>query len=212
VSVIYPGVLEGQVDAQLRDPMRIAGYRQRFSANHLPLIGMFGRISRWKGQEVFLRAIARLPNVNAVIAGAPLFGESQLEKRLEALACELGVEQRVTFAGHIEDPLTLMAACDVVAHCSTAPEPFGLVIAEAMLSGTPVVASDAGGVREIVQPGETGVVTPPGDADSLARAIQAYLDRPEWARRLARNARASARMKFTAAAMTNQFRQVMEGL
>jgi len=212
VSVIYPGVAEEQIAAQLRDPQRIALYRDRFSADRRPLIGLFGRISRWKGQDIFLRAMAHVPEANAVIVGGALFGEEEHEQRLRELARELGVAQRVVFTGHVPDAMTLMAACDVVAHCSTAPEPFGLVIAEAMFAGVPVIASDAGGAREIVTPSETGQLTPLKDHEALAVAIRRYLDDPEWSKNVAQKARANARERFSATAMTHGFLRAVASL
>lgn len=212
VRVIYPGVQDEKVAAQLRDLQRIAFFREKYSADSKPLIGMFGRISRWKGQEVFLRAIAQLPGVNAVIVGGAVFGEADYEREIRFLAAELALQGRVSFVGHMDEVMTLMAACDVVAHCSTAPEPFGLVIAEAMLAGTPVVASDAGGAREIVVPEDTGQLTPLKDHEALARAIGRYLADPQWAREVARRGTARAREKFSGAAMTAGFLAALETL
>lgn len=212
VSVIYPCVDDDQMAAHLRDTQRIASYKEQFSPDGRPLVGMFGRISRWKGQDVFLRAIAELPGVNAIIVGAALFSEEDHERRMRALAAELGIGQRVRFVGHVDNAMTVMAACDVVAHCSTAPEPFGLVIAEAMLAGTPVIASDAGGAREIVVPGETGQLTPLSNHTALAAAIRSYLDDPVWSRSMAQRARARAQQKFSGTAMATGFLALLERL
>ena len=212
VSIIHPMTRSDQVAAQTRDMAKITAYRAMFSANGRPLVGMFGRISPWKGQNIFLRAIARVPNVNAVLAGGALFGEEEYEKQMMALARELGIEQRVTFAGHIDDVAALMAACDVVAHCSTAPEPFGRVIVESMFVGTPVIASDAGGAREIVKHGETGQLTPMSDVNALAAAIQRYLDNPGWSKTVAAKAQADAELRFSAAAMTERFNAILHSV
>ena len=193
VSVIYPGIQDEQVASQLRDAQRIAHYKLQYSPDAKPLVGMFGRISRWKGQDVFLRAIARLPEVRAVIVGGALFDEQAYERKIRDLAAELGLEDRVKFVGHVNEVMTLMAACDVIAHCSTAPEPFGLVIAEAMPAGTPVIASDAGGPREIVMSEVTGQLTPLNDHEALAAAIERYLVNPQWARQIAQKATTRAR-------------------
>lgn len=205
VSVIYPGIQDEQVASQLQDSERIKHYKLEYSPDGKPLIGMFGRIGRWKGQDVFLRAIARLPGVRAVIVGGALFAEEAYERKVRDLAAELSLEGRVKFVGHVSEVMPLMAACDVVAHCSTAPEPFGLVIAEAMLAGTPVVASDAGGAREIVMSEVTGQLTPLNDPEALAAAIDRYLANPQWARQLAQKATTRAREKFSGAAMTAGF-------
>jgi glycosyltransferase involved in cell wall biosynthesis len=173
---------------------------------------MFGRISPWKGQEVFLRALAELPQVNAVIAGGAHFSAQELENRLRAQATELGVQARVTFAGHVQDVIGLMGSCDVVVHCSTSPEPFGQVILQAMLVGTPVVASDGGGAREIVVHNETGQLTPMRDARALAAAIRRYLDHPEWSKQLAAKAQERAYQSFSARVMASRFAEILNTL
>jgi glycosyltransferase involved in cell wall biosynthesis len=193
----------------MRDIGKIESYRKLFSPRRAPLIGMFGRICPWKGQDVFLRAIAKVPGVSAVIAGGALFGEEEHEQRMKALAHELGVTHRVTFAGHVEEVIAVMAACDVVVHCSTAPEPFGRVIVESMFVGTPVIASDAGGAREIVTHGVTGQLTPMNDAPALATAISRYLEEPGWARNVASRAQAEAERRFSSSAMTSRFNEIL---
>jgi glycosyltransferase involved in cell wall biosynthesis len=208
VSVIHPMIRADVVAVNARDAARVAANREKFARGR-PLVGLFGRISPWKGQDVFLRAIARVPGVSAVIAGGALFGEEQHERNLRQLTLDLGIEDRVTFAGHIGDVPALMAACDVVAHCSTAPEPFGRVIVESMLAGTPVVATDAGGAREIVTHGETGQLTPMSDVPALAQAIRRYLEDPGWSRTIATRARVHAEEKFSPAAMTQRFNQIL---
>jgi len=212
VSVVVSGIDPAQIARQLGDSARIAEFRRRFSPGAAPLIGMFGRISRWKGQDVFLRAIARVPGAHAVIAGAALFEEHAFEQELRDLTHELGIAERVCFAGHVDDVMTLMAACDVVAHCSTAPEPSGRVIAEAMFAGTPVIGSDAGGVPEFIRHGETGQLTPPGDVEALAIAIRRYLDNPEWAREIVARARLRAEQDFSSRATIAGFQRAIEAL
>jgi glycosyltransferase involved in cell wall biosynthesis len=212
VSVIYPGTDESDNPDRLKHAEDVASYKRQYCPEGRPLIGMFGRISRWKGQHVFLKAIARLPQVNAIVVGGSLFDEEAYEKSVRQLAKELGIEHRVTFTGHVSDVMTRMAACDVVAHCSTAPEPFGLVIVQAMLAGVPVIASDAGGAREIVTEGRTGQLTPLQDDAALANAIRRYLDDPRWSIDLAREARERAKEKFSGAAMANGFFRVLESL
>jgi glycosyltransferase involved in cell wall biosynthesis len=209
VSVIYPAAAPIRVDRQSE---RSTEYRRRFAPGGGPLVGMFGRINRWKGQAIFIQALARLADVNAVIVGAAYFGDNEYEQQLRQLAKELGIEHRLTFAGHVDDVMNAMAACDVVAHCSTSPEPFGQVIVQSMFAGTPVVASDGGGVREIVTEGVTGQLTPREDPAALAAAIQRYLDDPQWAQRVAAAAQERARRTFTLSAMTTRFSEILDQL
>jgi glycosyltransferase involved in cell wall biosynthesis len=212
VSVVVSGIDTTQVARQLGDSARVNEFRRRFSPDAAPLVGVFGRICRWKGQDLFLRALAQVPGARGVIAGAALFEEQEFERELHALVAQLGLSERVTFAGHVDDVMTLMAACDVVVHCSTAPEPSGRVIAEAMFAGTPVIGSDAGGVPEFITDGETGQLTPLNDAEALAAAVRRYLDNPQWSREVARRARLRAEEKFSSRATVRGFERALEGL
>ena len=147
------------------------------------VVTLVGRLVRWKGQAVFLNALAALKDmpVHGLLVGGwseadnrpgPLAGGQAYHAELLALAERLALQGRVTFAGHTDAAQHSFAASDIVAHTSTLPEPFGRVIIEAMAAGRAVVAADAGGAREIVQPGVTGLLTPPGDAAALAGALR----------------------------------------
>jgi glycosyltransferase involved in cell wall biosynthesis len=212
VSVVYSGIEQEQVVRQLSDPARVAAYRDKYRVAGKSLIGTFGRISRWKGQDMFLRALATLPDTCGVIVGGALNVDRDYAVELDGLARELGVNDRVTFVGHVDDPMTLMAACDVVAHCSTSPEPSGRVIAEAMFAGTPVIGSDAGGVPEFILRNETGLLTPLKDPVALASAIERYLQNPEWSRGIAAKARKRAEENFSSTATINGFQRALESL
>lgn len=141
-------------------------------------VGLVATMGRWKGHEVFLRAVAALPGdvpVRAYVVGGGIYRTAGSEVDAEALrrrAAELGIADRVGFTGFVDDPAAAMRALDVVVHASTQPEPFGLVIAEAMACGRAVVASAAGGAGEIVTPGHDALAVYPGDADGLSRAIR----------------------------------------
>jgi glycosyltransferase involved in cell wall biosynthesis len=212
ISVVHSGIDLEEVRRQMADPERIATYRHEYAPDGVPLIGMFGRVSSWKGQDIFLRAMARIPGARGVIAGGALFDEQDYDRELRVLAQELGVADRVVFAGHVEDPMTLMAACDVVAHCSTAPEPSGRVIVEAMFAGTPVIGSDAGGVREFILEGETGLLTPMKDVGALVAAIRRYLEEPVWAKQVASHARQRAHENYSSRATVAGFQRAVAGL
>jgi len=212
VSVVVSGIDSAQVARQLGDDARVAEYRRRFNPQGAPLIGVFGRICRWKGQDLFLRSLALVPGARGVIAGGALFEEQEFERELHALTAQLGLGDRVTFAGHVDDVMTLMAACDVVVHCSTSPEPSGRVIAEAMFAGTPVIGSNAGGVPEFISDGETGQLTPLNDHEALAAAIRRYLENPQWSREVAARARRLAEENFSSRATVRGFERALEGL
>ena len=96
----------------------------------------------------------------------------------------LGVADRVGFTGFVHAPEAIFRALQVVVHASTSPEPFGLVIAEAMACGRPVIVSNAGGAAEMVTPGVDSLVHAPGDADDLAAQIAALAGDPDLRARI----------------------------
>ncbi|KXU86007.1 glycosyl transferase family 1 [Caballeronia megalochromosomata] len=136
------------------------------------LVGCFSRLARWKGQHVLLDALRECPDMHAVFVGAALFGENDYEAELRAFVQEHGLADRVHFLGFQDDIAACMKAVDIVTHTSIMPEPFGRVIIEGMLSKRPVVATRAGGVMDIVDDGENGILCSPGDAAELARVLE----------------------------------------
>jgi glycosyltransferase involved in cell wall biosynthesis len=169
-------------------------------ANPIPQIGIIGRLAPWKGQDVFLEAAALLlrKGVSARfrIVGSAMFGEEAFEDRLRELTVRLGIQEQVEFLGFRDVPATLLSL-DVLVHASKIPEPFGQVIIEGLAAGLPVVATDGGGAREIIESGRTGLLTPMGDAPALARALAQLLARPDWARGLGAAGRQHALEHFT---------------
>lgn len=139
------------------------------------LLGVFGRLVHWKGQHVALAAVARIPDAHLLIVGAAMFGEQDYAQGLRNQAETLGIADRVHFLGFRNDIALLMRVVDIVLHTSVAAEPFGRVIVEGMLAGRAVIATDAGGTREIVQVGETGLLVAPDDVEALRAAISRLL-------------------------------------
>jgi glycosyltransferase involved in cell wall biosynthesis len=163
-----------------------------------PAVVWCGRLQRWKGAHVFLDA-ARIvrdshPDARFWIVGGTLFGkEPEYAAELKERAAGLGIADAVTFTGHVPDARPYLAAADVVVHCSIDPEPFGLVIAEALAEGKPVVAFDEGGPAEMVESGRSGRLVAPGSTEALAGATSDLLDRPDLRARIAEGALARAR-------------------
>lgn len=143
--------------------------------DHVETVGMLGRITPWKGQDVFLRGFAEAygdSDVRARIIGNAMFGETDFEQHLHELAEELGITDRVEFRGFREDVYAELDELDIVVHASTSPDPLPGVVIEAMGAGLPVVAANAGGNPEHVSDGVNGFLHEPGDAASLARALR----------------------------------------
>ncbi|WP_032400397.1 glycosyltransferase [Rhodococcoides fascians] len=135
-----------------------------------------GRIAPWKGQDIFIRAFAKVfadnPNVRATIVGGPLFGEIDYETSLKSLVSGLGIEGSVTFTGHVDDVYPFLDSADVLVHCSVLPEPFGSVIIEGMATGCAVIATNAGGPAEVITAGVDGLLVPCGDEEALAATLK----------------------------------------
>lgn len=163
-----------------------------------PLVGVFSRLAPWKGQHVLLRALQAVPTVHAVLVGDALFrGDDAYAAQLREEAQALDVEDRVHFLGFRDDVPQLMHGLDAVLHTSTAPEPFGRVIVESQLVGTPVIATAAGGALEIIQTEVNGLLIPPGNEDALATAICRLLGHPDAAAALATRGQSDAEMRFS---------------
>ena len=149
------------------------------------IVGLVGRISPWKGQDVFLRAagllLPKYPAARFRIIGAALFDESEFERKLRQLAADLNLGDALTFTGFRSDIHQAIAELDVLVHASTKPEPFGQVIIEGMAAAKPVIATNAGGVPEIVEDGVTGFLVPMSDPERMAEAIDRLLADPNMA-------------------------------
>ena len=152
-------------------------------------VGILGRIAPWKGQDVFLRAFGQaFPNGSetAYVIGAPMFGaaEEAYAGNLKTLAFDLGLGDRVSFTGFVDDVTRALADVDVLVHASVLPEPFGQVIAEGMAAGIPVVAAAAGGPAEMIEDGIDGLLYPPGDVGALASALRKLVNDPALCQRI----------------------------
>lgn len=167
-----------------------------------PSFGIVGQLQAWKGQRVFLRAAQRvleaLPQARAWVVGGSPVGHEDYAEELHDLASRLGIADKVIFTGFVSDVASVLHRLDVVVHASVEPEPFGRVIAEAMVAGKPVVASDAGGPREVIEHGRTGMLVEPGNHEALAGAVVALLQDRAAADRLAQAGREVAVRRFSA--------------
>jgi len=203
VTVIYNGIDTTAFDAvsdeageQIRSELGLEGKN---------VVGVFSRLSPWKGQDVLVEALAEVKDVNALIVGKPLFGEEEdFERELRRQVVELGLGDRVHFLGFRSDIPAIMKAVDIVVHTSKSPEPFGRVVAEGMLSGRPVIATRAGGVIEIIKDHETGLLVEPGDPRAVAGAIRAMFDDPDRTEAMARDGEAYARAHFNSGRMLDE--------
>jgi glycosyltransferase involved in cell wall biosynthesis len=147
-----------------------------------PLIGIVARLVPIKGHSVFLQAARQVAAVNAA-ARFVIVGDGELRRALEEEERLLDLGNRVIFAGFRDDLPEIYADLDVVA-LSSFNEGLPVTIIEALAAARPVVASDVGAVRDLVDPGRTGWLAAAGDAESLARTILSHLEEPQRAREM----------------------------
>ena len=176
--VIPRGVDLARFAPELVAPERVAKLRAAWGANEQDVVLLLpGRLTRLKGQAVFIAALSKLlqskaspPAIRAVLAGDAQGRDAYVAELQHAVTAN-GLENKVTFAGHVTDMPAACLAADIVLSASTQAESFGRIVAEASAMGRPVIATDHGGARETVLPELSGVLVPPGDADALATAL-----------------------------------------
>jgi glycosyltransferase involved in cell wall biosynthesis len=184
-------------------------------AGRVVRVGLVATFARWKGHEVFLRALAAVPAdlpVRGYVIGDAVYdtaGSQHSMDELRALGATLGLAGRVGFTGFLP-PAPAMRALDVMVHASTRPEPFGLVIAEAMACGRAVIASASGGAAELVEDGTDALTHAPGDAEGLSRCIGRLARDGGLRSALGTRARASARRQFDPDRLAREVVEVYE--
>ncbi|MCD6291174.1 MAG: glycosyltransferase family 4 protein [Anaerolineae bacterium] len=165
------------------------------------VVTALGRLVPWKGQEVFLRTIARLTGRWSNLVGLVVGGEEPYapgyRERLQMLAEQLSVARTVRFLGHRKDIPLILAATDVVVHLPVEPEPFGRVVVEAMAARRPIVAAAIGAIPELVRDGIDGLLVPPGDEAGVADALAGLMSDAALRERMGKAGRSRAERDFT---------------
>ncbi|GAB1544284.1 glycosyltransferase family 4 protein [Scytonema sp. NUACC21] len=209
-EVVYNGFDPASFQTQEFDVSRI---RQQLELDGQFVVGHFSRLAPWKGQHILIEALAQCPqDITVILVGDALFGEQDYVQQLHHLVKTLGLENRVKFLGFRSEIPLLMTACDLVAHTSTAAEPFGRVIVEAMLCGRPVVAAKAGGAIELVEHGTNGFLVTPGDVRELAQVITTCFKEKEKTATIANSARTIASQRFNVTVINQQIAELLNRL
>lgn len=179
IEIIYDGV----------DP---SGYRVNRSTAEIKnklnipvasrVIGIVGNIRPWKGQKYFVEGFEKLSeqydDIYGLVVGGCATEDRTFETSLKETVRKAGLQDRLIFLGYRRDVPELLSILDVFVHASTKPEPFGMVILEAIAAKKPVVATGLGGPIEILNNGECGILVPPRDGKRIAEACMKYLDDP----------------------------------
>jgi len=178
------------------------------------LIGTVGELTPLKGQEEFLRAAARvlqqIPTAYFIVAGIDHSRGKEHLSRIKQLIAELDLAKRVRLVGWLDDLAQLYCGLDVLVSASHT-ESFGLVLAEAMAAGTAIVATETAGARELIKPGETGLLVPVGDVDQLAASIVGVLRNENGRIRMGTAAQKIAAERFTIERMIDETEKIYQG-
>lgn len=200
------------VDVSRFDPKKISAERMINLANAWRLtdghsvIMLPGRLTRWKGQIVFIEAVAKLArrDIRCLLVGGDQ-GRDDYRKELEVLVDKHGLGEVVRIVDHCDDMPAAYMLSDLVISASTEPEAFGRVIVEGQALGRLVIASDHGGAQETVQHGKTGWLVPPLDPDALVKAMEIALSLSDDEREaFAKNCVANAAENFSKEAMCSK--------
>lgn len=161
-------------------PSEITDFRQRYGLGSKDRIfGIVGRIVRWKGHIEFLKSafivLDRVPEAKALIVGDFSDGDLSYQGQIIDMVEDSGFKDRIIMTGYVEHIGGLYSIMDVCVHASIWPEPFGLVIIEAMANDVPVIASDLGAPKEIITDGVNGYIVNPEATEKLAEMIISLL-------------------------------------
>ena len=161
----------------------------------VPVVGSLGRLSPVRGFEHFVKAARTVLDAGHQVEFL-IIGTGSDEKKLREFVSMLNLREHFTFVTESHDYNRRIESMDVVVVCPM-KEGFGMVALEAMACGKPVIASAVGGIYSLVKDGETGLLVPPKDPDSIAERIISLLRDTEMAERLGRDARDAVEKKFT---------------
>jgi glycosyltransferase involved in cell wall biosynthesis len=207
-QVVYNGFTPEQYQT---DPEIVNQLRHQLGLTNKFIVGHFSRLSPWKGQHILLDALTKCPGeIVALLVGDALFGEQEYVQQLQQQVINLGLQDRVRFLGFRSNVPELMAACHLITHTSTAPEPFGRVIVEGMLCDRPVIATGAGGAVELIEHGKTGWMCVPNDANQLAAQIMHCYQHPSQSATIAHQGKLQARQHFSLQLMNQKIAQLLD--
>ncbi len=193
-------VLHNAIDTTAWAPRTTSTFRSEFGLEGVfPLIGYIGRITEEKDLQTWLRVAANIawqyPEARFVIVGDG--ATARLQTELEELATRLKIAERVVFTGYRQDLQNIYAALDVF-FMTSCREGLSNSILEAMAMGLPVVATDVGGTKELIEDGDSGYLLPVGDSTGMTAALLKLLgdQRLRWRMALAARKRVEERFSF----------------
>ena len=213
VTVVHNGIDIARFETAMREFDREQFCRRWALPEKNTLVGSVGSLNPLKGHDDFLQAAARVadifPGAYFIVAGVDVTAGQTNRANLERLVRKLKLESRVRFIGKMDDVAPLFCALDISVSASHS-ESFGLAIAEAMTTGTPVVATETEGAREIIRDDETGLLVKVRDVGALAEAIGALLSDEKKRQRIGQSAREEVRLRFSLDRMVDATEQIYQ--
>lgn len=183
-------------------------------SNNKIKIGMAGRINRWKGQKLFVD-MAKLvseenDNVEFLIAGDVYKGEDYILDDLKGYILESGVKDKIGLLGQVDNMSNFYKKLDIFVLPSIQPEPFGLVVIEAMNNKLPVVATNHGGPVEIIDNNIDGFLVDYKDAREMAQVVNKLIKDKELRNYIATNAEKKVKEKFNVSRYVDEISYILE--
>lgn len=194
-------------------------FKKTFDApctDNKPVCSVFGRITQWKGQHIFIDAIAEarksIPNILALIVGDAPDGANEYLQALYKQVENNSLKENIIFTGYRSDVGNFYGISDIVVHTSIEPEPFGRTILEAMSYAKPVIATAMGGPLEIIEEGVDGILIHPNDSQVLAQHIVRLFQDEEKRRNIGARAREKVRREFSVEHQAKRMKDIYQGL
>lgn len=211
ISLIYNAVDVDLIDQKAIESSDVC---ERISNVKGYKVGLFGCLLPWKGQDVLIDAAKILVhekgrrNIQFYFVGASVDSADDYEASLRRKVSDLELDEYIAFMGYVENVYPVMKRMDIVLNPSDQPEAFGLVVIEAMALGRPVVATDHGGPKEIIQNGENGFLIEPGNAKELADVICDLLVDQDKRLRIGQMGKREVEQRFNIDLFIESFRKI----
>lgn len=209
-GVVSPDKLSVVYNGLLTKPGDLDGPRQTPAVSNNLNLCIVGSLEKKKGQEDAIRALQQLHH-QGVDASLRVAGTGRDRAYLEELARQLDVHQHIEWLGFVSDPGSVYRKADIALVCSR-NEPFGRIAVEAGAYGCPVIATNQGGLKEIVIEGETGLFYAPGDITALTRHILSLIEQPSMFLSFSKNAFQSVYERFSMNRYVREIEHMLESM
>lgn len=212
--VIYDGLMVNKTEATMP---RTEIKKSIGIPDNSIVVGMIGNVREWKGQAYFVKAFMMLGkkyrNMYGLIVGGYGVEDREYIDHLKKLSINSESCDRLLYLGFRDDVPNLLQIMDIFVHASIKPEPFGMVLLEAMLQKVPVIATDNGGPVEILENGLCGILVPPRDEHAIADGVEKYLNnrllRESMVNRARKRVEAEFNLQKTVSQVDNLLREVV---